>query len=84
VTQSGAESRFYRSNPASTLSAICKSMYGSANQAQRILEEQTDADASRKMYPGQVLIIPANIHSAATQQWQEFAFSNKPPGVPVI
>ncbi|PLN31120.1 peptidoglycan-binding protein LysM, partial [Klebsiella pneumoniae] len=43
-----------------TLSAISKAMYGSANEYQRIFEANkpmlTHPD---KIYPGQVLIIPA-------------------------
>lgn len=60
VTQSGAESRFYTVKSGDTLSAISKAMYGSANDYQRIFEANkpmlTHPD---KIYPGQVLIIPA-------------------------
>lgn len=60
VTQSGAESRFYTVKSGDTLSAISKAMYGSANEYQRIFEANkpmlTHPD---KIYPGQVLIIPA-------------------------
>ncbi|MDU7406489.1 MAG: peptidoglycan-binding protein LysM [Citrobacter portucalensis] len=60
VTQSGAESRFYTVKSGDTLSAISKVMYGSANEYQRIFEANkpmlTHPD---KIYPGQVLIIPA-------------------------
>lgn len=59
VIQSGAESRYYTVKPGDTLSAIAKSMYGSASDYQRIFEANkpmlTDPD---KIYPGQVLIIP--------------------------
>ena len=61
VTQGGAESRFYTVKSGDTLSAIAKTMYGSANDYQRIFEANkpmlTHPD---KIYPGQVLIIPAN------------------------
>ncbi|MCY2061531.1 peptidoglycan-binding protein LysM [Klebsiella pneumoniae] len=60
VTQSGAESRFYTVKSGDTLSVISKEMYGSANEYQRIFEANkpmlTHPD---KIYPGQVLIIPA-------------------------
>ncbi|MEH8869739.1 peptidoglycan-binding protein LysM, partial [Klebsiella pneumoniae] len=60
VTQSGAESRFYTVKSGDTLSAISKAMYGSANDYQRIFEANkpmlTPPD---KIYPVQVLIIPA-------------------------
>ena len=60
VTQSGAESRYYTVKSGDTLSAISKAMYGSANEYQRIFEANkpmlTHPD---KIYPGQVLIIPA-------------------------
>ncbi|HHG8775414.1 TPA: peptidoglycan-binding protein LysM [Raoultella planticola] len=60
VTQSGAESRYYTVKSGDTLSAIAKSMYGSANDYPRIFEANkpmlTHPD---KIYPGQVLIIPA-------------------------
>lgn len=60
VTQSGAESRYYTVKSGDTLSAISKAMYGSANNYQRIFEANkpmlTHPD---KIYPGQVLIIPA-------------------------
>ena len=60
VTQSGAESRFYTVKSGDTLSAFSKAMYGSANEYQRIFEANkpmlTHPD---KIYPGQVLIIPA-------------------------
>ncbi|MFK3706498.1 LysM domain-containing protein [Raoultella sp. BIGb0138] len=60
VTQSGAESRYYTVKSGDTLSAIAKNMYGSANDYPRIFEANkpmlTHPD---KIYPGQVLIIPA-------------------------
>ena len=60
VTHSGAESRFYTVKSGDTLSAISKAMYGSANDYQRIFEANkpmlTPPD---KIYPVQVLIIPA-------------------------
>ncbi|WP_145495834.1 peptidoglycan-binding protein LysM [Yersinia bercovieri] len=60
VTQSGAESRYYTVKSGDTLSAISKAMYGSSNNYQRIFEANkpmlTHPD---KIYPGQVLIIPA-------------------------
>lgn len=59
VTQSGEQSRYYTVKSGDTLSAISKSMYGSANDYQRIFEANkpmlTHPD---KIYPGQVLIIP--------------------------
>lgn len=66
VTQSGAESRFYTVKSGDTLSAISKAMYGSANEYQRIFEANkpmlTHPD---KIYPGQVLIIPAKCNMNA-------------------
>lgn len=60
VTQSGAESRYYTVKSGDTLSAIAKAMYGTASDYQRIFEANkpmlTHPD---KIYPGQVLIIPA-------------------------
>ena len=61
VTQSGAESRYYTVKSGDSLSAIAKAMYGSASDYQHIFEANkpmlTHPD---KIYPGQVLIIPAN------------------------
>lgn len=61
VTQGGAESRYYTVKSGDSLSAIAKAMYGSASDYQRIFEANkpmlTHPD---KIYPGQVLIIPAN------------------------
>ncbi len=58
VTQSGAESRFYTVKSGDTLSAT-KAMYGSANEYQRIFEAKPMLTHPDKIYPGQVLIIPA-------------------------
>lgn len=61
VTQGGAESRYYTVKSGDSLSAIAKAMYGSASDYQHIFEANkpmlTHPD---KIYPGQVLIIPAN------------------------
>lgn len=61
VTQRGAESRYYTVKSGDSLSAIAKAMYGSASDYQDIFEANkpmlTHPD---KIYPGQVLIIPAN------------------------
>lgn len=60
VTQSGAESRYYTVKSGDTLSAISKAMYGSANDYQRIFEANKPMlKHPDKIYPGQVLIIPA-------------------------
>lgn len=60
VTQSGAESRYYTVASGDTLSAISKAMYGDASDYLRIFEANkpmlTHPD---RIYPGQVLIIPA-------------------------
>lgn len=60
VMQSGTESRYYTVKSGDTLSAISKAMYGSASDYQRIFEANkpmlTHPD---KIYPGQVLVIPA-------------------------
>ena len=60
VSQNGAESHYYTVKSGDTLGAISKSMYGSANDYQLIFEANkpmlTHPD---KIYPGQVLIIPA-------------------------
>lgn len=54
------EATYYTVKSGDTLSAISKAMYGSANDYQRIFEANkpmlTHPD---KIYPGQVLIIPA-------------------------
>lgn len=59
VVQAGAESRYYTVKSGDTLSAIAKSVYGSASDYQRIFDANkpmlTHPD---KIYPGQVLIIP--------------------------
>ena len=60
VTQSGAESRYYTVKSGDTLSAISKAMYGSTNDYQRIFEANKPMlKHPDKIYPGQVLIIPA-------------------------
>ena len=60
VAQSENESRYYTVKSGDTLSAISKEMYGTANEYLRIFEANkpmlTHPD---KIYPGQVLIIPA-------------------------
>lgn len=59
VTQSGAESRYYTVKSGDTLSAISKTVYGSANDYQRIFEANKPMlKHPDKIYPGQVLIIP--------------------------
>lgn len=59
VAQGGAESRYYTVKSGDTLSAIAKSMYGSASDYQRIFEANKPMLAHPdKIYPGQVLIIP--------------------------
>lgn len=59
VVQAGAESRYYTVKSGDTLSAIARSVYGSASDYQRIFDANkpmlTHPD---KIYPGQVLIIP--------------------------
>lgn len=59
VVQAGAESRYYTVKSGDNLSAIAKSVYGSASNYQRIFDVNkpmlTHPD---KIYPGQVLIIP--------------------------
>lgn len=60
VTQSGAESRYYTVKSGDTLSSVAKEMYGSASEYQRIFEaNQPMLSHPDKIYPGQVLIIPA-------------------------
>ncbi|MCL6723093.1 peptidoglycan-binding protein LysM [Klebsiella sp. T2.Ur] len=60
VTQSGAESRYYTVKSGDTLSSVAKEIYGSASEYQRIFEaNQPMLSHPNKIYPGQVLIIPA-------------------------
>ncbi|MGK0702123.1 peptidoglycan-binding protein LysM [Yokenella regensburgei] len=60
VTQSGAESTYYTVKSGDTLSAISKHVYGNANDYQRIFEANKPMlKHPDKIYPGQVLIIPA-------------------------
>ena len=59
VVQAGAESRYYTVKSGDTLSAIAKSVYGSASDYQRIFDANTPMlTHPDKIYPGQVLIIP--------------------------
>ncbi|MCF6691062.1 peptidoglycan-binding protein LysM [Raoultella terrigena] len=59
VTQSGVESRYYTVKSGDTLSAISKTVYGSANDYQRIFEANKPMlKHPDKIYPGQVLLIP--------------------------
>ncbi|MFP2565322.1 MULTISPECIES: peptidoglycan-binding protein LysM [Enterobacter] len=60
VTQSGAESRYYTVKSGDTLSSVAKEIYGSASEYQHIFEaNQPMLSHPNKIYPGQVLIIPA-------------------------
>lgn len=59
VTQSGAESRYYTVKSGDTLSAISKTVYGDANQYNKIFEANRPMLSSPdKIYPGQTLRIP--------------------------
>ena len=59
VTQSGVESRYYTVKSGDTLSAISKTVYGDANQYNKIFEANRPMLSSPdKIYPGQTLRIP--------------------------
>ncbi|WP_434670416.1 peptidoglycan-binding protein LysM [Klebsiella sp. B345] len=59
VALNSTESRYYTVKSGDTLSAIAKTVYGSANDYQRIFEANKPMlKHPDKIYPGQVLIIP--------------------------
>lgn len=60
TAQPGAESRYYTVKSGDTLSAIAKTQYGHPNEYNRIFEANKPMlKHPDKIYPGQVLIIPA-------------------------
>ena len=60
VESDGAESQWYTVASGDTLSKISKQVYGDANQYQQIFEaNQPMLSSPDKIYPGQVLRIPA-------------------------